>query len=98
MRTKLLSFLVLPLVATLARHVACLTGRRIPAACAGTYLISEDGGARDFWTFERDGSFFGTTSTQPLTTSPIQQGTWGRPAKPALTASCSPSSTTTTPS
>ncbi|WP_437663305.1 hypothetical protein [Sorangium sp. So ce1182] len=37
-----------------------------PSACTGSYLIQEDGGAKDFWTFEADGSFFGTTSTQPL--------------------------------
>ena len=47
-----------------------------PAACAGTYLIEEDGGARDFWTFEDDGSFFGTTSTQPLFNFSNQQGSW----------------------
>lgn len=47
-----------------------------PAACAGTYLIEEDGGARDFWTFEADGGFFGTTSTQPLLNFSNQQGSW----------------------
>jgi len=47
-----------------------------PWICAGTYLISEDGGARDFWTFEADGTFFGTTSTQPLFNFSNQQGSW----------------------
>lgn len=47
-----------------------------PAGCAGTYLIDEGGGARDFWTFEADGGFFGTTSTQPLYNFSNQQGSW----------------------
>ncbi|MEZ4295237.1 MAG: hypothetical protein R3B70_09700 [Polyangiaceae bacterium] len=83
MRTKLLSFLVLPLVATLAliARPAPTEASAFPAACAGTYLISEDGGARDFWTFERDGSFFGTTSTQPLYNFSNQQGTWEKTGK-----------------
>ena len=46
------------------------------ARCTGTYLIEEDGGARDFWTFEPDGTFFGTTSTQPLFNFSNQQGSW----------------------
>jgi len=46
------------------------------ANCAGTYLIQEDGGARDFWTFAADGAFFGTTSTQPLFNFSNQQGRW----------------------
>jgi hypothetical protein len=46
--------------------------------CTGTYLIAEDGGARDFWTFAADGTFFGTTSTQPLLNFSNQQGSWER--------------------
>ena len=53
-----------------------LLARSFPAHCAGTYLIEEDGGARDFWTFAADGSFFGTTSTQPLYNFSNQQGSW----------------------
>ena len=37
---------------------APLLARSFPARCAGTYLIEEDGGARDFWTFAADGTFF----------------------------------------
>jgi hypothetical protein len=48
----------------------------LPASCAGTYLIQEAGGARDFWTFAADGAFFGTTSTQPLFHFSNQQGSW----------------------
>jgi hypothetical protein len=47
-----------------------------PASCAGTFLIQEAGGARDFWTFAADGAFFGTTSTQPLFHFSNQQGSW----------------------
>lgn len=48
----------------------------LPASCAGTYLIDEAGGAKDFWTFAADGAFFGTTSTQPLYHFSNQQGSW----------------------
>jgi len=48
----------------------------LPASCAGTYLIQEGGGAKDFWTFAADGTFFGTTSTQPLFHFSNQQGSW----------------------
>lgn len=47
-----------------------------PASCAGTFLIQEAGGAKDFWTFAADGAFFGTTSTQPLFHFSNQQGSW----------------------
>src|SRR5690349_18288082 len=48
----------------------------LPARCAGTYLIQEAGGAKDFWTFAADGAFFGTTSTQPRYRFSNQQGSW----------------------
>lgn len=69
-------------IVALAFFVLLLTPRApalaegFPARCAGTYLIEEDGGARDFWTFEADGTFFGTTSTQPLFNFSNQQGSW----------------------
>jgi hypothetical protein len=53
-----------------------LVAGSVPASCAGTYLIQEAGGAKDFWTFGADGSFFGTTSTQPLYNFSNQQGRW----------------------
>lgn len=53
-----------------------LAARGFPAACAGTYLTQEAGGARDFWTLAADGTFFGTTSTQPLFNFSNQQGSW----------------------
>ncbi|MDY7094341.1 MAG: hypothetical protein SX243_15330 [Acidobacteriota bacterium] len=46
--------------------------------CGGSYYIEEDGGARDVWTFSADGTFFGTTSTQPLIGFSDQQGHWQR--------------------
>ena len=65
---SLLAFLAVPSVPLFAGAV--------PASCAGTYLIEEAGGAKDFWTFAADGSFFGTTSTQPLFHFSNQQGSW----------------------
>ncbi|WP_438004072.1 hypothetical protein WME89_35260 [Sorangium sp. So ce321] len=68
---------LLPLAAFgLALWPAPTLASGFPASCAGTYLISEAGGARDFWTFAADGSFFGTTSTQPLYNFSNQQGSW----------------------
>lgn len=52
----------------------------VPASCAGTYRIEEAGGAKDFWTFAADGTFFGTTSTQPLYRFSNQQGSWEKSA------------------
>jgi hypothetical protein len=66
----LLFVLLLPLAA------APLFALNFPIRCAGTYMIEEDGGAIDFWTFEADGNFFGTTSTQPLFNFSNQQGRW----------------------
>jgi len=74
MKTKLAYHLVICLVLAVASTP--LFARGLPATCAGTYYIEEDGGARDFWTFEADGSFFGTTSTQPLYNFSNQQGSW----------------------
>ncbi len=60
----------------LAVPQAPLFAGTLPASCAGTYLIREAGGARDFWSFAADGTFFGTTSTQPLFHFSNQQGSW----------------------
>lgn len=60
----------------LAVPSAALFADALPAGCAGTYLIQEAGGAKDFWTFTADGAFFGTTSTQPLYHFSNQQGSW----------------------
>lgn len=67
---------ILALVFLLALVAAPLYAQSFPASCAGTYLIEEDGGAKDVWTFEADGNFFGTTSTQPLFNFSNQQGRW----------------------
>jgi hypothetical protein len=71
---RALFFTFLPLF--LAVPSAPLFADALPASCAGTYLIQEAGGAKDFWTFAADGTFFGTTSTQPLFHFSNQQGSW----------------------
>ncbi|WP_437619020.1 hypothetical protein [Sorangium sp. So ce1151] len=78
MRKRLLFALsLLPLAALgLALRPGLTLASGFPRRCAGTYLISEAGGARDFWTFAADGAFFGTTSTQPLYNFSNQQGSW----------------------
>ncbi|WP_437806852.1 hypothetical protein [Sorangium sp. So ce1078] len=78
MRKRLLFALsLLPLAAFgLALRPAPTLAGGSPQSCAGTYLISEAGGARDFWTLAADGSFFGTTSTQLLYNFSNQQGSW----------------------
>ncbi|WP_437787353.1 hypothetical protein [Sorangium sp. So ce1097] len=80
MRKRLLFALsLLPLAAFgLALRPAPTLAGRSPQSCAGTYLISEAGGARSFWTFAPDGSFFGTTSTQLLYNFSNQQGSWNK--------------------
>ena len=47
-----------------------------PAHCAGTYLMAEDGGATSLWTLEADGTFFASSSLQPLLNFSDQQGSW----------------------
>ncbi len=73
MRNKIVRAL---LFVCLALPSAPLFAGSVPASCAGTYLIQEAGGAKDFWTFAADGAFFGTTSTQPLYNFSNQQGSW----------------------
>ncbi len=78
MRNKILSALFFTSLSAflLAVPSAPLFAEALPASCAGTYLIQEAGGAKDFWTFAADGTFFGTTSTQPLYHFSNQQGSW----------------------
>ncbi|MEP7012292.1 MAG: hypothetical protein ABJC13_18370 [Acidobacteriota bacterium] len=75
MKAKIVHAL-LAFVLVLAGLTAPLFAHGFPANCAGTYLTQEGAGARDFWTLEADGTFFGTTSTQPLFNFSSQQGTW----------------------
>jgi hypothetical protein len=75
MRNKILRALI---IASLALPSSPLFAGSVPASCAGTYLIQEAGGAKDFWTFAADGAFFGTTSTQPLFNFSNQQGSWAK--------------------
>jgi len=79
MRNKIVRALILAtLPAFLLALPSSLFADSVPASCAGTYLIQEAGGARDFWTFGADGAFFGTTSTQPLFNFSNQQGSWAK--------------------
>src|SRR5262245_35197691 len=48
----------------------------LPKSCAGTYLMAEDGGATSLWTLEADGTFFASSSLQPLLNFSDQQGSW----------------------
>jgi hypothetical protein len=55
---------------------ASLLAGSFPASCAGTYLIDEAGGATALWTLEADGTFFASSSLQPLLNFSDQQGAW----------------------
>ena len=55
---------------------ATLLAHGFPARCAGTYLMAEDGGATSIWTLAADGTFFTTSSLQPLLHFSDQQGAW----------------------
>ena len=55
---------------------ASLSASGFPASCAGTYLMAEDGGATSLWTLEADGTFFASSSLQPLLKFSDQQGAW----------------------
>lgn len=74
MQTRIVRALLVAFL--LAVPCAPLFAGSVAASCAGTYLIEEAGGAKDFWTFAADGAFFGTTSTQPLYHFSNQQGSW----------------------
>lgn len=78
MKTKLVRTVLA--VVLFAGSTSALAAQGFPAHCAGTYLITENGGARDFWTLQADGTFFGTTSTQQLFNFSNQQGTWKKVA------------------
>lgn len=57
---------------------AALSAQGFPASCAGTYLMAEDGGATSLWTLEADGTFFASSSLQPLLHFSDQQGSWAK--------------------
>ena len=68
--------LVLSAALLLAGSSAALSAEGFPAKCAGTYLMAEDGGATSLWTFGADGTFFASSSLQPLLNFSDQQGSW----------------------
>jgi len=55
---------------------ASLLARGFSGNCSGTYLMDEAGGATSLWTLEADGTFFATSSLQPLLNFSDQQGSW----------------------
>lgn len=57
---------------------ASLEARGFAGNCSGTYLMAEAGGATSLWTLEADGTFFATSSLQPLLSFSDQQGSWER--------------------
>ena len=74
MKTRLGPALLFALL--LAGSSTSLMAADFPANCAGTYLMAEDGGATSLWTLEADGSFFASSSLQPLLNFSDQQGSW----------------------
>lgn len=62
----------------LSASSATLFAAGFPTSCAGTYLMAEDGGATSLWTLEADGTFFASSSLQPLLNFSDQQGSWTR--------------------
>ncbi len=55
---------------------ASLRASAFPADCAGTFLTQEGSGAQSLWTFGKDGTFLGTSSTQKVFNFSNQQGVW----------------------
>lgn len=74
MKTKLVHALLAAFL--LAGSSTTLAAHGFPASCAGTYLMAEDGGATSLWTFAAGGTFFATSSLQPLLNFSDQQGSW----------------------
>lgn len=74
MKTRLVHALLFVLL--LGGATAALSAAGFPASCAGTYLMAEAGGATSLWTLEADGTFFATSSLQPVLNFSDQQGSW----------------------
>lgn len=76
MKAKLIHILFFACI--LGIPTTSLYARGFSGGCSGTYLMAEDGGATSLWTFEADGTFFATSSLQPLLSFSDQQGSWER--------------------
>lgn len=74
MRTKLVHTLLFATL--LSGSASSLLARGFSGNCSGTYLMAEAGGATSLWTLEADGTFFATSSLQPLLQFSDQQGSW----------------------
>ncbi len=74
MKTKLVYALLF--VCLLGASSTSLRARGFSGNCSGTYLMAEAGGATSLWTVEADGTFFATSSLQPLLNFSDQPGSW----------------------
>lgn len=74
MKTKLVHALLF--VCLLGGSSASLFAGGFSGNCSGTYLMAEAGGATSLWTLEADGTFFASSSLQPLLNFSDQQGNW----------------------
>lgn len=74
MKTKLAHALLF--VCLLGASSNALLARGFSGNCSGTYLMAEAGGATSLWTVEADGTFFATSSLQPLLNFSDQPGSW----------------------
>lgn len=74
MKTKLT--LALLFLCLLGGSTSSLFARGFSGNCSGTYLMAENGGATSLWTLEADGTFFASSSLQPLLNFSDQQGAW----------------------
>lgn len=75
MKRSFLSFVLLSAVLLIGSSTT-LFARGFSGNCSGTYLMAEDGGATSLWTLEADGTFFASSSLQPLLNFSDQQGSW----------------------
>lgn len=74
MKTKLVQALLV--LCLLCGSSSSLLARGFSGNCSGTYLMAEAGGATSLWTLEADGTFFASSSLQPLLNFSDQQGSW----------------------
>jgi hypothetical protein len=81
-KTKLVHALLF--VCLLGGSSASLLARGFSGNCSGTYLMAEAGGATALWTLEADGTFFATSSLQPLLKFSDQQGSWEKDGNTGL--------------
>ncbi len=82
MKAKLIHALLF--VGLLSASSTSLLARGFSGNCSGTYLMAEAGGATSLWTVEADGTFFATSSLQPLLNFSDQPGSWEKQGSSGL--------------